>query len=147
MPYVVSASRKLNVSARAAFDRLADYDAWSEWMPASFRPVGKIGRLTQGKSFRVKISGMPVASKCKVSVFKDAEEITWRGGVKNVLLAEHRFLFVQSGDDEVEVQSVEAWHGALARLLKFGIEPAANRIGNEQLDALAAAVASSGPTK
>jgi hypothetical protein len=140
MPYVVRASRKLNVSARVAFDRLADFDAWSEWMPASFRPVGKVGRLSEGKFFRVKISGMPVASKCEVSVFKDAEEITWRGGVKSLLLAEHRFLFVRSGDDEVEVQSVEAWHGALARLLKFGIAPAADRIGNQQLDALAAAV-------
>jgi hypothetical protein len=141
MPFVVSASRTLPVSARTAFDRLASYDEWHEWMPASFRPAGKkIGRLANGKSFRVKINGMPVAAKCNVSGFKDGEELTWSGGVKSLFMAEHRFLFIPKGDDQVEVQSIEAWHGILARLLKFKIAPDATKVGNEQLEALAAAV-------
>jgi hypothetical protein len=55
-------------------------------------------------------------------------------------MAEHRFVFVAKSDDAVEVQSIESWHGIIARLLKIGIAPAADRVGNEQLDALVAAV-------
>jgi hypothetical protein len=144
MPFVVSASRTLNVSARRAFDALADHDAWSRWMPASFRPVGEtVGRLAKGKTFRVRINGMPVAASCWISAFEDPKEITWSGGVKGLLRADHRFLFVAKGDAQVEVQSVETWHGVVARLLRRVIERDAMRVGNDQLDALAAAVSES----
>jgi hypothetical protein len=142
MAYVARASRVLPVSAHVAFDRLADHDSWPRWMPASFRPVETVGRLREGSLFRVEILGLPFPVVCQVHVVRSPDELTWCGGTKGVLWAEHRFLFVPKGATSVEVQSEETWSGPLASLLRRAIEPAASRIGNEQLEALAAAVAS-----
>jgi len=142
MAYVARATRLLQVPARVAFDRLADHDSWPRWMPASFRPVGKtVGRLAEGASFRVTILGrLPAA--CRVQTVRSPEELTWCGGKRGVLWAEHRFLFEPRGAGAVEVQSVETWSGPLAALLKPAILPGAVRVGREQLEALAGAVAS-----
>ena len=140
--YVVRSSQVLPVPAQVAFDRLPDHDSWPQWMPASFRPVGKsAGRLTGGTTFRVRILGLPCAATCKVSVARSPEELTWVGGRKGILRAEHRFLFKARGAASVEVESVESWHGVLAALLRPGIEPGATRVAREQLAALATAVA------
>ncbi len=140
MSYVVRASRVIEASALDVFDRMADHDSWSQWMPASFRPVGKsIGRLVPGAKFHVRIMGMPLRASCKVTVVESPMEITWCGGAKGVLWAEHRFLFESKGAEIVEVQSVERWHGFLARLLRFAIAKGAQKVGKAQLDALAAA--------
>src|ERR1035441_6016382 len=122
MPFVARATRLLEVPARVAFDHLADHDGWPKWMPASFRPVGKsLGRLAVGQTFHAKILGSPLASKCMLSVVRSPEEITWCGGAKGILWAEHRFLFVPKGERSVEVSSVESWHGPVAFLLRFAI--------------------------
>ena len=140
MAYVVRASQLISVPPLAAFDRLADHDSWRRWMPASFRPVGEtVGRLAEGARFRVRILGLPFAVTCKVSVVRSPAEITWCGGMKGGLWAEHRFLFEPRGEASVEVQSVEAWVGPIAALLRPGIEPGARRVGRQQLEALAAA--------
>jgi hypothetical protein len=59
--------------------------------------------------------------------------------MKGGLWAEHRFLFEPRGEASVEVQSVEAWDGPIAALLRPGIEPGARKVGRQQLEALAAA--------
>ena len=68
---------------------------------------------------------------------RSPEELTWVGGRKGILWAEHRFLFEARGAASVEVVSVESWQGALAALLRPGIEPGAKRVAREQLAALA----------
>jgi uncharacterized protein YndB with AHSA1/START domain len=142
MSYIVRSSRIIEASAEDAFDTLADHDSWSRWMPASFRPVGKSGRLVEGAKFHVRILGMPMRASCKVTVVKRPMEITWCGGAKGVLWAEHRFLFESKGVEIVEVQSVESWHGFLARLLRFAIAKGAQKVGEAQLEALASATQS-----
>ena len=109
-------------------------------MPSSFRPVGKsFRRLEEGIAFRARILGSLAPATCHVTVLKSPAEITWCGGKKGILWAEHRFLFEPKGEGGVEVESVESWHGPLATLLRRLIEPAARKVGKDQLQALQAA--------
>jgi hypothetical protein len=111
-------------------------------MPASFRPVGKTrGRLSKGVRFRVRILGLPIPVGCRVSVLRDGKELTWCGGVRGALLAEHRFLFEPKGAATVVVESVETWSGLVASVLRPLIQPNAIKIGQDQLAALATALA------
>jgi hypothetical protein len=143
MPFVVCASQLLSVPAPTAFDRLVDHESWSSWMPASYRPIGKsVGRLAEGSVFRAQIEGIPFPATCKVCVVRSPSELAWRGGVRGLLWAEHRFLFEPKGPTSVEVVSAETWHGPLAMLLRGVIERGASKIGREQLAALAASVGS-----
>jgi hypothetical protein len=139
--FVARASCLLAIPREVAFDRLADHDSWAAWMPASFRPVGKpAGRLSEGVKLRVKISGTPFPVSIRLSIVRRPEEICWCGGIKGVLYAEHRFSFEPREGASVEVRSEEAWSGFLAAMLRSGILPKAERIGRDQLGALAAAV-------
>jgi hypothetical protein len=105
------------------------------------------GPLRQGDSIRVRIAGMPMAAKLSVSVTKRPDgkegtssgEITWTGGVRGLLWAEHRFLF-EPKEGGTRVRSVETWHGALAPLFQKAIQKQAERIGAEQLAGLARGV-------
>ena len=140
MAYVARVPQRIQVPIQVAFDCLADHAAWPGWMPSAFRPVGKsFRRLEEGNTFRVRILGSLLPSTCHVTVVKDNAEITWTGGKKGILWAEHRFLFEARGDDGVEVESVESWHGPLAALLRRLIEPAARKVGKDQLQALQSA--------
>ena len=146
MAYVARASLLLPVSAEKAFDRLTDHGSWPRWMPASFRPHGStVGRLSEGQRFRVKILGLPLPVSCRVSVMRSGAEVTWVGGVKGALFAEHRFLFEPRGPSSVFVDSVETWSGPLAALLRAAIHPGAVKVGREQLAALAAELATATP--
>jgi hypothetical protein len=148
MSFIAQAERALDVSPEVAFDRLANHASWYEWMPASFRPVGRSkGPLRQGDSIRVRINGMPMAAKLFVSVTRRPEskdgksegELTWTGGIPGILWAEHRFLF-EPREGGTRVRSVETWHGALAPLLKRALKSKAEKIGSEQLAGLARGV-------
>jgi len=149
MVFIAQAERALDVSPEVAFDRLANHASWFEWMPASFRPVGRSkGPLRKGDSIRVRIAGMPMAAKLFVSVTRRPEgkdgapsgEITWTGGIPGVLFAEHRFLF-EPREGGTRVRSVETWRVALAPLLRGAIKSQAEKIGSEQLAGLARGVA------
>jgi hypothetical protein len=113
-------------------------------MPRSFALVVRPGSpspLRLGDRFRVKIGGAPLASTLRVSKLDRPRELAWRGGVRGVLWAEHRFVFEPDGDRRTRVRSIETWRGALAGLLRRLIEPTAIRIGGEQLEGLAKAAA------
>jgi hypothetical protein len=136
MSFVAEAERSYDVPPEVAFDRLANHGSWKEWMPPSFRPVGRSkGPLGEGDAIMVRIAGMPVVARLVISVSKRPREIAWRGGVPGLLWAEHRFLFEPRGDGTT-VRSVETWHGALAPILRRAIQPKAERIGAEQLAGL-----------
>ena len=144
MSFIVEAERTIEAPPQRVFDKLADFASWPQWMPRSFAPVVKDGapspvHLRLGDRFRVRVGGAPVASTLRVSVLERPRELAWRGGVRGLLRAEHRFVFEAVGDSRTRVRSIEAWHGSLARLLRRLVEPAALRIGGQQLEALARA--------
>jgi hypothetical protein len=142
MPFIARAALTLPVSANVAFDRLLDYGSWSRWMPASFRPAGETTKqLAEGTRFRVKILGAPVAVSCRVSAVRAGVELSWRGGIRGVVVGHHRFLFEAMGPSSVRVESVETWSGPLAALLRPLILPGAVKVARETLAALAADLA------
>ncbi len=109
-------------------------------MPRSFQPVGEASRaLRAGDQLRVRIGGAPRPTLLSVTVFDRAREITWCGGVRPLLWAEHRFLFEKDGAG-TRVRSVETWHGALAPLVKPVLRRLAEKVGRQQLAGLARAV-------
>jgi hypothetical protein len=141
MSFIAQASITLPVSAEAAFDRLADHESWPSWMPASFMPVGpSAGRLRVGSKVRVRILGSKVPVSIRIRVVDRPREITWGGGVPGVFLADHRFLFEPRGESSVEVRSVETWSGIIASLFRRTLLSQAERVGKDQLGALARAV-------
>jgi hypothetical protein len=142
MPFIAEASRNLTSARDVAFDRLADYASWPKWMPRSFRPVKAAGVLRAGDKLRVRVGGSPFATRLHVTVVDRPREITWCGGVRRVLWAEHRFLFETDGTGGARVRSVETWHGALAPIVRFILKPLAERIGEAQLAGLARALSS-----
>ena len=139
--FVAESLRTVAVSPETAFGRLADHASWRGWMPRSFAPVGSpLGFLRVGDSVRVRIAGAPLAAPIHVSVVDRPRELTWCGGVKGVLWGEHRFLFVADGRGGTHVHSLETWTGALASATRGFVQPLAERIGREQLEALARSV-------
>ena len=146
MSFVAEAERTIDAPAPRVFDRLADVASWPSWMPRSFAVVPRVragtpSPLRPGDRVRVKISGAPLASTLKVSKLERPNELAWRGGVRGLLWAEHRFVFEPIGDKKTRVRSIETWHGALSGLLRRIVEPAAVRIGAQQLEGLAKATA------
>jgi hypothetical protein len=131
------------VAPELVFDRLADFGSWPQWMPRSFRPVGPAeGPLVIGRKVRVKIAGVPAATKITVSEMRRPAEIAWQGGIPGVVWADHRFLFEADGQSATRVTSYETWSGGLAKLFRVVLQPAAERVGGEQLAALGRAVGS-----
>ncbi len=138
--FLAEGSRTLTVSPEVAFDKLADFSSWKDWMPRSFRPEpSEITIMRVGDRVRVRIEGMPVASTIRVTVVDRARELTWCGGARGVLFAEHRFLFEPHKDGTL-VRSVESWRGVLSPILRPIVKPNAERVGLQQLTALARAV-------
>ena len=137
MPFIAEASRIIAASPELIFDRLADNPSWSEWMPKSFSPVGPSdGPLKVGSRPRVRVAPMPTSTRLNVVVAERGRELAWSGG--NLLLhAHHRFLFEPAEGNQTRVRSVETWAGLLAPLMKSFVKAAAEKIGMEQLDALA----------
>lgn len=141
MSFVVEASRTVAASPEAAFDALADYPSWRGWMPRSFRPVEPAaGALREGDRLRVRVGGSPFATRLEVTVADRPREITWTGGARALLWAEHRFLFEAAGGGGTRIRSVETWRGALAPFVRFVLAPVAARIGAQQLAGLARAL-------
>jgi hypothetical protein len=137
MPFSIQTSRVLTVAAPVAFDRLADQESWRRWMPRSFRPVGApVGRLREGETYRVRVSGLPAVS-IRVTVVRRSQEIAWTGGVRGVFFAAHHFYFEPRGEAEVEVRSVETWSGVLATALQGRMKEKAEEVLRDQLAALA----------
>jgi hypothetical protein len=143
MSFIAKGSRRVSVTPEVAFDRLADFASWAEWMPRSFRPAeSPSGALSVGRKIRVRIGGLPGRTTIEVSEARRPVEIAWRGGVRGVLFADHRFLFDPDGQGGTNVTSLETWSGALAPFIRLLVQPMAERIGGHQLEALARAVGS-----
>jgi hypothetical protein len=139
VPFVAEASVEVPTTPDALFDRLADHASWAAWMPPSFRPVGRtLGELRAGDRPRVRIAGVPTTTTLTVTVVDRARELTWTGGVRGVLFAEHRFLFEPTLAG-TRLRSVETWSGILTPLIRRIVKRDAERVGKAQLHALAAA--------
>jgi hypothetical protein len=145
MPFVAAAERLVTASADLCFARLVDFPSWTRWMPASFRPAaGPTRALAVGDVMRIRIAGLPLPAQLRVLRCVAGRELAWRGGVPGVLMAEHVFYFEPAGAGATRVRSEETWSGALARvrLLARRVRAMAERVGREQLDALARSLAS-----
>jgi hypothetical protein len=146
MSFVAEAERTIEAPTPRVFDRLVDVASWPKWMPRSFAPVLRTGTpspLKLGDRIKVRIAGGPLPSTIRVSRLERPTEVAWRGGVRGLLWAEHRFVLEPVGDRRTRVRSIETWHGALARLLRGVVLPIAVKVGNEQLAGLDAAAAMS----
>lgn len=142
MTFLAQTERTIEAPPQRVFDTLAAVASWPTWMPRSFVPLVRASTpspLRLGDRFRVKVGGAPFASTLKITELQRPREIAWRGGIRGVLWAEHRFVLEPEGDRKTRVRSIETWHGALAGVLRRVVEPAAVRIGGEQLAGLARA--------
>lgn len=141
MSFVAQSRRNVAASPEVLFERLVDHASWRGWMPDSFIPVGSLlGQLRVGDAPKVRIAGARVGTPIHVSVVERPREIAWCGGVKRLLWAEHRFLFEPDGKGGTNLHSLETWEGALASATRRFVQPLAERIGREQLEALARSV-------
>ncbi len=137
MSFVAKGTRRLTVAPEVAFDRLADFGSWAGWMPSSFRPVGRsTSPLRRGQRVFVKIAGVPVPSRIEVTEMRRPHELAWSGGVPGVLWANHQFFFEADGPEATVVVSHETWSGLLAPFVRRLVQPQAERIGGQQLEAL-----------
>ncbi|HEY8074447.1 MAG TPA: SRPBCC family protein [Labilithrix sp.] len=138
MSFVTEATSVAEAPPEAVFDRLSDFASWRDWMPRAFRPIGKEpASLARGAKMRVSIAHGP-PSKLEVTAHDRPREIAWRGGVAALLGAEHRFLFESLDDGKrTRIRSVETWRGALTPFLRPIVKRLAERIGKQQVDALA----------
>jgi hypothetical protein len=140
MSFIAEARIDIDVPPETAFDVLLQHPKWPDWMPRSFEvPSPADSPLHVGKRFRVRIARAPFASTIEVTVVNRPGEITWCGGRRGLLYAEHRFLFSSDGNGGTRVHSHETWSGALAPLLRPLLQPGAERVGSQQLAGLAAA--------
>jgi uncharacterized protein YndB with AHSA1/START domain len=140
MSFIAEASIDLDVPPETAFDVLLDHPRWPEWMPRSFEVASPADSpLHVGKRFRIRIARAPFASPLEVTVVNRPSEITWCGGRRGILYAEHRFLFSADGKGGTRVHSRETWSGPLAPLVRPILQPGAERVGRQQLAGLAAA--------
>lgn len=121
-----------------AYQKFCDYSLWDQWMPAGFRPVKGPARVLQaGDNVKVKLKAVGPAMTVPLKVFRATtnKEITWGGGPKGLLHAEHCFFFEDAGEGRTRIRSEETFKGALTLpapgLMKKEIE----RIGGEQLQA------------
>lgn len=142
MPFLAEASLEIAVAPDVAFDKLLDFSTWASWMPPSFRPVSaarQSGPLRVGERISVRIGRSPFPSPLTVSIVDRPRTIAWRGGVGKLLFAEHVFRFEAKGDATV-VRSQELWDGRIAPALRPVVKRLAERVGREQLEALARAL-------
>lgn len=130
MGFVAEASLDSSASPEAHFDRLANLDEWKNFMPRSFTLMRGKGTMKVGDRLKVRITGLP--SIITVSTMNRPNEIAWTGGKRGVLYAEHRFVF-----EEGRIRSIETWEGALSGFLKPLLKRGAERVGKQQLRALA----------
>lgn len=138
MSVVAEASVTVAVPPARALARLADFPAWSRFMPASFRPVrGPERPLALGDALFVKLRGLPTDTKLEVVQLEPERLIAWSGGVPGLLHAVHAFHF-EPHEGGARVRSVETWTGVLARGPAGAlVKRAAERVGREQLEGLA----------
>ncbi len=135
MPYTVEVTVDVDVEPEVAFDTLADHDAWGDWMPASFRPVGpNLGTLGVGMKVPVRIQPLP-STPIAVRVVDRPRELTWTGGSPG-MRADHRFVFEALKGGRTRVRSIETWSGPLARLFKPIVKRGAARVGRALIEGL-----------
>ena len=147
MSFVASANGVVQASSEECFSRLRDFLTWRDWMPQSFRPLrGPIRPMQIGDRLHLRILPKPRSVPLLITVtivrVEAGREITWRGGIRGLLVGEHSFFFESAGPSATFVRSEETWSGILTWVgfIARRIRASASRIGQEQIHALARAV-------
>ena len=144
MSFVAEAERTIEAPPQRVFDKLIDVASWPTWMPRSFVPLLRSDTrspLRLGDRVKVKVGGAPLPTTIRMSKLVRPTEVAWRGGVRGVFWAEHRFVLEPVGDRRTRVRSIETWRGALSGLLRPFVHPVAVRAANAQLAGLDGAAA------
>jgi len=141
MSFVATVSRAIQANAVEAFTKFSDFELWSKFMPASFRPIrGPKRQLVAGDMLRMRLDTGAVKLPVSVQVFRveAPHTISWGGGSR-LLHADHRFVFEAQGDDGVMIRSEEEWSGLLTSVgpLAKRIRRQAEIVAHEQLDGFA----------
>ncbi|CAN5469013.1 hypothetical protein BH09MYX1_BH09MYX1_63330 [soil metagenome] len=139
MPFLAEASIEIPVPPAVAFAKLLDFPSWDSWMPPSFRPARPHGPLRLGDRIFVRIGKSPSASPLTISIVDEPHTLAWRGGIGKLLFAEHVFRFEAKGAGTI-VRSQEIWDGKISRFVRPLVKRLAERIGREQIEALARAL-------
>lgn len=147
MSFVASANGVVQASSEECFSRLRDFLSWRDWMPQSFRPLrGPVRPMQIGDRLHLRIIPRPRSVPLLITVtivrVEAGREITWRGGIRGLLVGEHSFFFEAAGPSATFVRSEEKWSGILTwfGFIASRIRASASRIGQEQIHALARAV-------
>lgn len=144
MSFIAESDHTIEAPPQRVFDTLIDVASWPTWMPRSFVPILRsdtASPLRLGDRIKVKVAGGPLPTTIRVSKLERPNVLAWRGGVRGLLWAEHRFVLEPVGERRTRVRSIETWRGALSGLLRPFVLPLALRVGNEQLAALDRAAA------
>lgn len=110
----------IDASAQAVWAVLADLPSWSRWNPGV---AGVQGELALGSELRLTLSlgGRAVPLPVRVSELVPGGALAWRGGVRRVGWAEHRFAVEPLGPDRCRFDHSETFGGLLPRLAWPGI--------------------------
>jgi hypothetical protein len=140
LSFVAEAEITVSSPPEVVFDRLLDHASWHDWMPRSFRPIARTPeKLSVGARIKTQIARAPVPTVLEVTVCDRPREITWCGGTRGLLRAEHRFLFEPTPSGGTRIRSVETWRGILSLVVKPIVKRVAEKIGKKQIEALAKA--------
>ena len=147
MSFVASASGVVQAPSEECFARLRDFLSWRDWMPQSFRPLrGPLHPMQIGDRLHLRIiprlRAVPLLVTATIVRVEAGREITWRAGIRGLLVGEHSFFFEAAGPSATFVRSEERWSGILTWVgfIARRIRESASRIGQEQIRALARAV-------
>ena len=141
MSFVATVSRSIRANAVEAFAKFSDFELWSKFMPASFRPIrGPQRKLMAGDLLRMRLDTGAIKLPVAVQVFRveAPRTISWGGGSR-LLHADHRFVFEAQDDDTVVIRSDEEWSGLLTSVAPIAkrIRRQAEAVAIEQLDGFA----------
>jgi hypothetical protein len=116
MKLIARAELELDKPIAEVFAKLIDYGGWPSWMPAGFRPVsGPRRALEAGDRIVVKIGpGLP--GPLHILRVRSNEELSWRGGIRGVLIGQHSFFLEELGPTRTRVRSEEPFSGVLTWL-------------------------------
>ena len=131
----------VNAPLEEAYQKFCDFSRWGEWMPEIFRPVSGPQRvLTGGDAIKVKLKAVGPAMTMPIKVFRSSpnREITWGGGAKGLLHAEHCFFFEDAGEGRTRIRSEETFSGALTLPAPGFLKKQIETIGAAQLEGFSA---------
>lgn len=113
---VVEKSIELDAPAEKIWEQLVDVKSWPEWKPFITKArIAGYDSLTNGARIKMSLlAGGPAAAPLSVTVnaFDKPRYLSWEGGIKGLLHAEHSFCLEEKGG-KTRVTTYEKFAGPL----------------------------------